>query len=170
LQYGNHKTLQEDTNQMKKAIIKEICRGFALMADSELVYFLSNLHITPMCIVDLDHIYKSPRLIFDSSFRPHHWCYAINDMTNKDTEPKIHFPKTWICFLEWVWNLHTSYPDLEIYLCDDNVSGAFRHVKLKPNGISMHAFMLFGTLCFFTRQTFGDTTSPANWEPVARCR
>ena len=169
LKYGNHKTVYEDIAQTTSTIMKEVCKGFALTADAELTWFLTNLHLTPTGLINLSHPYKSPRLIFDSSFQPFPWCFAINDMTSKHTEPEIHFPKTWILFLTWIWNLRITYPRLEIYLCDDDVSGAFRHVKYNPNVVALHAFLLFGALFFFMGQTFGDTTSPANWEPVARC-
>jgi hypothetical protein len=54
-----------------KAILKEVHKGFVLCADAELVYFIYHLHLTAMGIVDILHLYKSPHLIFNSSFQPH---------------------------------------------------------------------------------------------------
>jgi hypothetical protein len=95
---------------------------------------------------------------------------AINAFTCKETEPEIDFPKAWLMRLAWLWNLRITYPWLEIYLGDDDVSGAFRQVKYNPNVVAMHAFLVFGVLFMSTGQTFGDCTSPASWEPVARSR
>jgi hypothetical protein len=95
---------------------------------------------------------------------------AINDFTNKRTEPKIVFPKVWVFYLTWLWNLRITYPREEVYLGDDDVSGAFRQVKYNPNLVAMHAFLVFGVLFMSTGQTFGDCASLANWEPVARNR
>jgi hypothetical protein len=39
---------------------------------------------------------------------------------------------------------------LEIYLGDDDVSGAFRQVKYNPNMVVMHAFLVFDVLFMST--------------------
>jgi hypothetical protein len=88
---------------------------------------------------------------------------AINAFTCKETEPEIDFPKAWLMRLAWLWNLRITYPWLEIYLGDDDVSGAFRQVKYNPDVVAMHPFLVFGVLFMSTGQTFSDCTSPANW-------
>jgi hypothetical protein len=136
--------------------------------DPWLTFFVPNLHRTPLGVVDLNKLHKNPRPIFDSSFRPTTWDMAINDFTCKEREPEIVFPKAWLLYLAWLCNLRIKYPWLEIYLGDDDVSGAFCQVKYNPNVVAMHAFLVFGVLFMSTGQTFGDCTSPANWEPVER--
>ena len=69
-----------------------------------------------------------------------------------------------------VTNLRLSYPDEEIYLGDDDVSGAFRHVKYHPNVVGMHSCVIMNCLLLQTGQNFGDNTSPSNWEVIARTR
>jgi hypothetical protein len=83
-------------------------------------------------------------------------------------KPDIHFPKSFLNFCIWICNLRMSYPCHEICLIDDNVSGAFRHAKHNPNLVALHACLLFGFLFMSTGQTFGDSPSPANFEPIAR--
>jgi hypothetical protein len=95
---------------------------------------------------------------------------SIDDFTNKHTEPEIVFPQAWVFYLTWLWNLRITYPRKEVYLGDDDVSGAFCQVKYNPNLVAMHAFLVFGVLFMSTGQTFGDCASPANWEPVAHNR
>jgi hypothetical protein len=95
---------------------------------------------------------------------------AINDFISKSSEPEIIFPLAWINYLTWLWNLRITYPCVELYLGDDDVSGAFWQVKHNSNLVAMHAFLVFGILFMSTGQTFGDCTSPANWEPVASNR
>jgi hypothetical protein len=78
-------------------------------------------------------------------------------------------------FCIWIYNLCISYPHLEIYLIDDDlvdddVSGAFRHAEYNPNLVASHSCILFGYLFMSTGQTFGDSPSPANFEPIARAR
>jgi hypothetical protein len=169
-EYGNHKTITEDVPKTQKALVKDIRRGYVLIMYPWLAFFIPNLHLTPLGMVDMDKLHKNPRPIFHSSFRPQPWAMAINDYTSKTTEPEIVFPQAWINYLTWVWNLRITYPRDELYLGDGDVSGAFRQVKYNPNLVAMHAFLVFGVLFLSTGQTFGDCTSPANWEPVARNR
>jgi hypothetical protein len=168
LAYGNHKTITEDIPKARKALTKDIRQGYVLLMDPSLTFFVFNLHQTPLGMVDLNKLHKNPRPIFDSSFRPAPWAMAINDFTCKETEPEIVFLKAWLLYLAWLWILRITYPWLEIYLGDDDVSGAFRQVKYNLNVVAMHAFLVFGVLFMSTGQTFGVCTSPANWEPVAR--
>jgi hypothetical protein len=169
-EYGNHKTITEDVPKTQKALVKDIRRGYGLIMDPWLAFFIPNLHLMPLGMVDISKLHKNPRPIFDSSFRPQPWAMAINDYTSKTTEPEIVFPQAWINYLTWVWNLRIRYHREELYLGNDDVSGAFRQVKYNPNLVAMHAFLGFGVLFLSTGHTFGDCTSPVNWEPVARKR
>jgi hypothetical protein len=168
--YGNDKTIFEDPVKTKKAMSKDVRRGYNLVADSRLTLLIPHLHPTPIGMVDLAKIYKEPRPIFDSSFRPVPSSMAINDWVDKANEPAIHFPLSFMKLCIWLYNLRISYPNEEIYLVDDDVSGAFRHAKYNPNLVVLHACILFGFINFSSGQTFGDTPSPANFEPFARAR
>jgi hypothetical protein len=168
--YGNHKTIFEDPVKTKKAMSKDVRRGYNLVADSRLTLLIPHSHPTPIGMVDLAKIYKEPRPIFDSSFRPAPSSMAINDWVDKANEPAIHFPLSFMKLCIWLYNVRISYPDEEIYLVDDDVSGAFRHAKYHPNLVVLHACILFGFIMFSTGQTFGDAPSPANFEPFARAR
>ncbi len=166
--YGNHKTVYEDVSKTKKAITKEARKGYVLVLDPWLSYFIPHLHRTPIGIINLQSNYKKLRVIFDASFRPHPASYAINDWTNKSNEPPIHFQTSFLKHCVWLWNMRITYPHTEIHPCDDDVAGAFRWNKYNPNLVAMHSYMLFGYLFMATGTTFGDNSSPKNWEPIAR--
>jgi hypothetical protein len=171
LVYGNHSSVSESeelVTSTKASLEKDIRKGFALGADPRLVYYLPNLHLTPIGLIVAAG--KKPRLYFDSSFRPKVWSMAINDSTDQTLEPAIHFAGAFASQLAWVWNLRLTYPHDEIFLGDDDVSGAFRQVKYNPNVVSLHACLVFGSLFLYTGQTFGDSPSPPNWEPIVTAR
>ena len=69
-EFGNRKTIYEDSPKTKRAMSKDVQRGYNLVADSRLSLLIPHLHPTPISMVDLNKIYKEPRPIFDSSFRP----------------------------------------------------------------------------------------------------
>ena len=131
---------------------------------------MPNCHLTPQGVVDLNTIYKNPRPIFDSSFRPYPWCFAINDWTSKDTEPPLTFSKAEMNFMIWLYNLRITYPWLEIYIADDDVSGAFRLMKYHPNLTAMHTSMQCGYAVVNTGGTISDNTSPSNVDPIGLAR
>ena len=171
LVYGNHPSVsdsEELVGSTKASLEKDVMKGFALGADPRLVYYVPNLHLTPIGLIEVPG--KKPRLYFDSSFRPKIWSMAINDVTDLSAEPDIHFAGAFVSQLAWIWNLRITYPTEEIFLGDDDVSGAFRQVKYNINVVSLHACLIFGQLFMYTGQTFGDSPSPPNWEPIVTAR
>jgi hypothetical protein len=57
-----------------------------------------------------------------------------------DDEPEIIFGGAGKKYLTWIYNLQMAYPNLEIYLFDDNVMAAFWQPKYHPNVISGKAY------------------------------
>jgi hypothetical protein len=70
----------------------------------------------------------------------------------------------------WLYNLRITYPDLEICIADDDVSGAFRLMKYHPNCMAMHTFIQGAYSVVNTGGTFGDNTSPSNFDPIGMAR
>jgi hypothetical protein len=168
--YGNHKTVSEDPAQTYKSLLKDHSRGYCLLFDERILPFVLNCHLTPGGLVNINHPYKPVRPIFDSTFRPDHQSFAINDWTSKTTEPDVIFARSFEKLLFWIYNMRITYPTAEIYGLDDDVSGAFRHTKYHPNLVAMHSYTRCGFLAMATGGTFGDNTTPSNWESIARSR
>ena len=95
---------------------------------------------------------------------------AINDWTTKDMEPALTFATAELMFMSWVYNLRITYPDKEINLADDDVSGAFRQAKYAPALVALHTSIQCGFGVLNTGATFGDNTPPSNFEPIASSR
>jgi hypothetical protein len=170
LQYGNHSSVQEDPERTMGALAKDFNKSYCLLFDTRMVHFTLNCHVTPQGLIGAQKPGKKPRPIFDSSFRPDPWCFAINDWTNKANKPPITFPSAWQDYLIWLYNLRITYPDKEIYPADDDVSGAFRHLKYHPNVVAMHSYRILEFFAVATGTTFGDCSSPSNWDVVAQAR
>jgi hypothetical protein len=168
--YGNHSTIADNQAMVDKTLLKEVSRGCAMMLDPDIMDFIENIKTTPHGILYLEHPYKNPRVVCDATCRPEYWCMAINDWTSKDNEPKLIFAGAFVANLTWIWNLRITYPYQDIYVCDDDVTNAFKQAKYPPNLAGMHCKIINGILYVDTAQTFGDNTSPANWEPIAICR
>ena len=164
--YGNHSTVDDEPEKTYQAMVKDARKGFTLLLDDRATLLMLHSHLTPQGVVDLNNLYKSPRPIFDSSFRPEPWCWAINDWTSPDNEPPLTFSTAELEFMVWLYNLRVTYPNLEIYLADDDISGAFRLMKYHPNLVSMHSSRQCGYCVVNTGGTFGDNTNPSNFDPL----
>ena len=170
LKYGNHKSAKENPKAFESTIIKQSKRGLTLIMDPTLVHFTLNTHLTPQGLVDILHHRRKPRPVSDCSFRPWAGAHAINDWTSKINEPALHFADSFHQFCIWHWNLAISYPKNDRHTGDDDVQCAFPRVKYNPNLVAMHSAISHATLIMHTGVNFGGTTSPSNWEPLARAR
>ena len=168
--YGNHASVTDEPEVTYNALLKDSKRGYCIVLDQRMARFTLNCHLTPNGLVDANHPHKNPRPIFDGTFRPEPWCSGINDWTTTKTEPPVNFATAFSNYLRWVYNARITYPSEELYLGDDDISGAFRHQNYHPNLVGMHACVVAGFLSCATGMTFGDNTSSANFDPIAEAR
>jgi hypothetical protein len=70
--------------------------------------------------------------------------------------------------LTGLFNLRISFPSIDIYPFDDDVTGAFHQPKYNPNVISAKAYIIDKYLFVQTGLTFGDCSSPPSFKPFAR--
>lgn len=166
-EYGNHKTVEEHIEKVRKAVVKEARNDFVLTLDPATIDFIPNAHVTPIGVANAD---TKARMFFDSTMRPKIGCSGINDWHTNLTEPTLIFPQSFMRHLTWILNLRISYPHLELFNGDDDVSSAFRWVKYHPNLVAMHSFLVENNLLMATAQTFGDRACPPNWEALAIAR
>ncbi|CAJ1950376.1 unnamed protein product [Cylindrotheca closterium] len=167
-EYGNHDSVYTNVEKTQKAVQKDFARSHSLVGNPLLTPFLPDTQQTPQGLVVVPG--KSDRQICDGTFCPLLESIATNDMTTKDTEHKVKFPKSLRNHLAYIYNARISYKSEELYLGDNDVSGAFRHGKWNPNVIGMHMFSIFGYLFFCTGLTFGGNTCPSNFEIIALSR
>ena len=91
-------------------------------------------------------------------------------MQSPKYSPHIHFGSAFQNHLIRIWNLRISYPNDILWLWDDDVSGAFRHAKYHPDIAGAFAFTILSYFFLPIGITFGSTTSPAEYEPLAQAR
>ena len=104
-------------------LLKDVKRSsYPLMLDPLMLDYSENMKTTPYGIVFIGHPYKSLWAVCDSSAHPFYWCFAINDRTNEANEPNLISYDAFLQTLIWLWNLRITYPFLEIYLCDDDIT------------------------------------------------
>ena len=168
--FGNHKPAEENAPILKKALVKTSKRSLMLMADDQMADFCPNVKFSPLSVVDVDHRYRKPRPITDCTARPEPWCDAVNDWTSSDNEPAITFGEAWLNFLVWNYNLAITYPLERKCTARDDIQNAFPRLKHYPNIVGMYSTKFFKIWCINIGQTFGENTSPASFDVLARAR
>jgi hypothetical protein len=166
--YGNHATINKYKEKVLALMNKEERNSYVMVFPCWLTRFIPDMHLTPQSIVVIPG--KNDRLVFDGSAKLEWDSLPVNCMTHTHNEPDLIYGTTWNRHLTQIWNLRISYPDEDILVFDDDVSGAFRHAKHNPDIAAAISFVIGELLYIPTGQTFGSNTSPANFEPIARAR
>jgi len=166
--YGNHASITSRPDLVQKALNKEERNNFIIPLPSWSSRFIPNLHLSPEGIIIKEG--KKDRIIFDASFKIFPTSSCPNTWTSKFDEPPIWYSSAFARHLVRIWNLRISYPNLEIYLWDDDVAGAFRLVKYNPYIASAFSAVANSILCVPTGQVFGGNTSAQNFEGIAIAR
>ena len=89
-------------------------------------------------------------------------------MQRSELKTEIKFGSFFNNHLVHIWNLCITYPTCIIYLWEDYVLGAFRHVKYHPSVASVFSFAIFKYLFIPMGQTFASKTSPPEYETLAQ--
>jgi hypothetical protein len=166
--YGNHKSVEQNLEKVMLTMNKEDRKDHVLTFPAFLAEFIPDCMLTAQGFVMIAG--KNDRLVFDASFILSLLSRPFNHMIDMNDEPEIIFGGAWKKYLTWIYNLRVAYPNLEIYLFDDDVTAAFRQPKYHPNVISGKAYKIGKYLFIPTGLTFGDCSSPPSWEPFAIAR
>ena len=132
------------------------------------VRLIPHVHVTPNGIIIIP--VKNHRLTWDGNIRLKWYSQPIRDVTYTANEPPICYGTACNRHLTRIWNLRISYPWDEIFLWDDDVTGAFHYNKFNPEIIGAFASVLLHILFISCGLQFGCTFSPANFEPIAQAR
>jgi hypothetical protein len=139
-QYSNHKSVKHNLDKVLLTMNKEDRKDHVLTFPAFLAEFIQDVMLTAQGFIMLPG--KNDCLVFDASFLLSLLTQPFNHLINMDDEPEIIFGGAWTKYLTWIFNLRIAYPDLEIYLFDDNMTAAFRQPKNHPNVISGKAYQI----------------------------
>ena len=156
--YGNNTTVKKNLDQVLKSLNKEDRNQYLLPFPNWLVRFFKNLHLTHQGLLSKPG--KNNILIWDGSFQPEWNSTCVNMMLNRDDKPEVVYGDAFMRYITQIWNLRISYPNEELYLFDDGVKGALRHLKYYPDVAGGFAFSISNYLMIPIGQTFGSIDSP----------
>jgi hypothetical protein len=151
-----------------KALNKEDKRQYVFTLPRRISDFVPNLAFAPGDLIQKPG--KKDRLIYNASHQVTPDSTPYNMIADKANEPEIVFATAERRFWKWIYDLRISYPNREIRLCDDDVSSCFRQIKYNIELMVAKGYCVSEILALSSGQTFGDCTSPPNWEPFAQAR
>ena len=101
---------------------------------------------------------EKARHISNSYFLVRPESQSINTWASKLIERPLYFRGSFSTTLIWIYNLRITYPDLGIYLGDNNVTNAFKWVKNNPSIVAMCGVtpIKHAVLGFYNGQKFGN--------------
>eukprot|EP00957_Ditylum_brightwellii_P190546 14504564-Ditylum_brightwellii.AAC.1 len=105
-----------------------------------MVRFITHINVTPQgLIVKLG---KNDRLVLNGSIKLDQNSKPLDSMTHLKNEPEVAFGSAMPNHLIVIWNLRISYPDDDILLWDDDVTGAFRQCNLHQDIVQVFSFII----------------------------
>ena len=139
--YGNHLSVLLKPELLRKALVKEGKYKYVMTFPCWIARFVPNLHLIPQGISIREG--KKDRIIFDGSIKLEYDSVLINAHMHADNEPEIDYGKKFMMHLVRIWNLRITYKNVDIYLWDDDIAGAFRQLKYNPEIAQAFSFIIF---------------------------
>jgi len=166
--YGNHSSLDQHIELAMKALIKDDKRQYVLTFPRWISYCIPNYRQAPGGLIQKPG--KKDRIIYDTSFQATPDSMPYNMVANKSNEPEIVFATAELRHLIRIYNLRISFPNSEIRIMDDDVTAAFKQVKFNPELVASKGYCVKNIVALNVAQSFGDCSSPPNFEPFAQSR
>ena len=114
--------------------------------------------------------HKELIFVFDGSHKVDAYAVPVNDWTDVSVEFGLLYGTCLQRQLVWIWNLRISYPWIEIFLWDNDGSGALKNAKYHPDVALAFAFRIGSILCLPTGVCIVGNTSSNSWEVIAWAR
>ena len=169
IQAGNHASAKNRAALLEGCANKDERNLHSLALPAWINRFVPHLQCTPMAVLEKPG--KSPRPIFDGSFRPGLEYFSVNDVTDVSDEWVITYGSAAASYLRWIWNLRITYPEEPIYQYYDDVKSAFRHILLHPDVVGAHGSRTESdVLMLALAAVFGETDSPPEYMICANTR
>jgi len=167
-QYSNHSSLAAHLEHTRKVINKEDRNSSILTVPRWMAPFIPNCGLAPQGMIVKPG--RKPRIVYDGSYQHDPTCIPYNWYIQLCNEPEIVFGQAMPGYLLELCNLRVTYPTRDILQHTNDVTRAFRRECYNCEVVPAKGFLFEDYLHFAVGQTFGDKSSPSNFEPFARAR
>ena len=162
LQYGNHSSVQEHRPTVWETLREDVRRNRCLVFTRKAAAKIVGLRVAPLGAV----VTHKAKIINDYSFDPstaRGGKGGLNrDTVSKEVPPCL-FGEALLALLNVLTDLRIRFPNRRILLAKEDVTGAFRNVRVAPNHAQRFCYMVDDVLVADVRLTFGWAGSPGHW-------
>ena len=166
--YGNHKNMETDPQILKKVLNKEDKHKYMFALPIWTTRFIPNLHLSPQGLIQKKG--KEARLVNDASHLRTYNSTCLNMLTDPSKEPTIEYGTAFTDYLTHIYDMRITYPNEDLLVYSDDVSGAFRWPRLNPYIATSMAYILSNCVNIPAGQVFGSNASAQNFEQLAKAR
>ena len=162
LQYGNHSSVQEHMPTVWAKLCEDVRRNRCLVFTREAAEKIVGLRVAPLGAV----VTHKVRIINDCSFDPstvRGEKGGLNRDTISEEVPPCLCGEALPPLLNVLTDLRIRFPNRRILLAKEDVTAAFRNVRVAPDQAQTFCYMVDDVLVADFRLTFGWAGSPGHW-------
>jgi hypothetical protein len=157
---------------LRKNIINNISRGFALPLPTEILHLIPNASLAPLGCVEQESINelgeKTPiffRMMHDQSFPgpTGNSVNSVNSRVQKENLPFCMYSFVLQRLLHFIIHLRQNHPETKIFLFKFDLDAAYRRCHLSGSTASECLTIYDSTLLMALGMTFGGTPCPSLW-------
>jgi hypothetical protein len=169
LERGNHKSVQEDQEEVAKLLAKDVLHGFSLPVSPEIVPDIAGAMVQPAGVVKQFSLredgtrFQKRRLTQDLSFPITSPWASVNHRIDMDAYVEMIYGWCLSRVIHFIVALRLAYPLLLIFISKYDYSDAYRRVAHSPSAAAQSIIVFAGVAYIALRLTFGGSPNPPTW-------
>jgi hypothetical protein len=166
---GNHKSVQEDSEEVRKLLEKDVLHGFSLPVDPSIVPNIPGAMVQPAGVVkqfslqeDGSRILKR-RLTQDLTFPLTFTEASVNNRIDMDMYVEMIYGWCFSRIIHFIVALRLRFPEKKIFIVKYDYSDAYRRVAHSASAVVQSILIFAGVAYLALRLTFGGSPNPPTW-------
>jgi hypothetical protein len=169
LERGNHKSVQEDSEEVAKLLAKDVLHGFSLPVSPEIVPNIEHAMVQPAGVVKQFSLredgarFLKRRLTQDLSFPLTFQMASVNNRIDMDAYVEMIYGWCLTRLIHFIVALRLEFPLLLIFIVKYDYSDAYRRIAHSPSAAAQSIIVFAGVAYIALRLTFGGSPNPPTW-------
>ena len=166
---GNHKLAQENEDDVKRLLQKDVHHGFSLPVTPEIVRKLKGAMVQPaglalqFALLEDGSRVPKRRLTQDSSFALTFPKASVNERIDMDAYPQMIYGWCLSRIIHFIVALRLRHPSKKIFIAKYDYSDAYRRIAHSASAAAQSIIVIAGIAYIALRLTFGGSPNPPTW-------
>jgi hypothetical protein len=166
---GNHKSAQENEDDVKRLLQKDVHHGFSLPVTPEIVRKLKGAMVQPaglalqFALLEDGSRVPKRRLTQDSSFALTFPKASVNERIDMDAYPQMIYGWCLSRIIHFIVALRLRHPTTKIFIAKYDYSDAYRRIAHSASAAAQSIIVIAGIAYIALRLTFGGSPNPPTW-------